>query len=169
MKITDALKGEHGVFYAQFDHLERLVPSANLPIIQALGALLAAGLAPHAHIENEILFPALESQLGGEGGPLTAFREEHAEIEGTLTHLQELRALTQAHDDIEGALQRLPQVDDVEEARQMVRHVLLTAREHFLKEEQMLFPMAEDILSERQLERLCAAWAERRGVRWTMT
>jgi hypothetical protein len=26
MKITDALLGEHGVFYAQFSHLEKVVP-----------------------------------------------------------------------------------------------------------------------------------------------
>ncbi|MBI3536529.1 MAG: hemerythrin domain-containing protein, partial [Chloroflexi bacterium] len=60
MKITDALKGEHGVFYAQFQFINDSLSSANLSIIQSLGAMLAAALVPHAQIENEILFPALE-------------------------------------------------------------------------------------------------------------
>jgi len=29
MKMTDALLGEHGVFYAQFNHLEEVVPKTE--------------------------------------------------------------------------------------------------------------------------------------------
>ncbi len=46
MKITDALLGEHAVFYAQFEYLERSVPSADtISQVKSLGALLAASLA----------------------------------------------------------------------------------------------------------------------------
>ena len=164
MKITDALRGEHGVFYAQFDQLERDLDGVALPVLQAEGALLAAGLAPHAHIENELLFPALENDLGGEGGPLDVFREEHAKIEDSLQKLQALRALADQHDDIEGALARLPSAASAAEARVLLRGALSVAREHFAKEEQMLFPMAEQILGEQQLAQLGEAWAARRSV-----
>lgn len=164
MKITDALRGEHGVFYAQFDRFEQTLAVSSLAAIQAQGALLAAGLAPHAHIENEILFPTLEARMGGEFGPIPVMRAEHAEIESSLLRLQELRELTRAHDDIDGALARLPETRDVAEARQLVRQVLDTARDHFAKEENMLFPMAEEMLDAPTLHDLGGQWAQRRGV-----
>lgn len=163
MKITDALLGEHGVFYAQFDLLQRTAETANLEKMQAQGALLAAGLAPHAQIENEILFPALEKVLG-EHGPTQVFRQEHAQIEGWLAQLQEVRALLQAHDEIESALARLAQLDDVAQAQRLVLDTLYLAREHFAKEETMLFPMAEGMLEPRVLEDLGAQWARWRSV-----
>jgi hemerythrin-like domain-containing protein len=163
MKITDALKGEHGVFYAQFDLLEQTAASAPLETTQAQGALLMAGLVPHARIENEVLFPVLEEQWG-ELGPTQVFRVEHAEIEGGLVKLQELRELMHVHDEIEGALARLPELTDANQARRLVRDVLALAREHFAKEESMLFPMAEQMLDARALEQLGLRWAERRGV-----
>lgn len=162
--ITDALRGEHGVFYAQFEHIESGLATVSLASLQAQGALLASALAPHAHIENEILFPALEQELGGEGGPVSVFRAEHAEIEGALEKLQTLRELSRNHDDIEGRLERLPRVEDIAEARRLVRQTLDVARDHFSKEEQMLFPMAEQMLSEDALERLGEQWAAQRQV-----
>lgn len=158
MKITDALKGEHGVFYAQFNHLEQWLDGADLSAIKTAGALLGAGLAPHAHIENEVLFPPIEERLG-EGGPTTVMRREHAEIEGKLNELQELKG---AHDEIEGALTKLPNAKSVDDARRLVKDILYAAREHFAKEEKMLFPMAEQILDANTLEQLGAEWASRR-------
>lgn len=164
MDITDVLKGEHGVFYAQFDLIEQMLGESSLAVIKAQGALLAAGLAPHAHIENEVLFPALEAKMGGEFGPIPVMRAEHAEIEGSLTRLKELRELAHTHDEIEGALARLPESGDAAEARQLVRNVLDVAREHFAKEEQVLFPMAEEMLDRMTRQELARVWAERRRV-----
>lgn len=160
MKITDALKGEHGVFYAQFEFLDTAIETESLGVIKSLGAMLAAALAPHAHIENDILFPALEEQLG-EGGPTRQFRFEHEEIEGKLKELHELKG---THDEIEGALARLPDTKNVAQARELIRDALFAAREHFAKEENMLFPMADQMLEERTLENLGREWAERRNV-----
>jgi regulator of cell morphogenesis and NO signaling len=164
MKIIDALRAEHGVFYAQFELLEAANDTASLAALQAQGALLAAALASHAHIENDILFPALERELGGEAGPLALFRAEHALIEGALDKLQTLRELSCDHGAIEGALQRLPCAGDIAEARALMQQALAVARDHFSKEEHMLFPMAEQVLAERQLESLGEAWAAWRHV-----
>jgi len=74
MKITDAFLGEHGVFYAQFSHLEQTVPNtAALGEVQAQAALLTAALETHAHLEEELLFSTLEPHLG-QGGPLAVMR-----------------------------------------------------------------------------------------------
>ncbi len=143
MKITDALKGEHAVFYAQFDSLEQASADESLPDVRAQGALLAAGLIPHAQIEDGLLFTALEQQLGADG-PTTAFRAEH--------------------DEVEAALSRLPTTQSLEEARELIQEAVHAAREHFAKEEQMLFPMAEQLLDASTLEELGAEWARRRSV-----
>jgi len=105
---------------------------------------LAAGLATHARIEDDLLFVALEGPLGPNGGPLAVMREEHAEVEGTL--------------------ERLTRVDDVQEADALASHLASVAREHFAKEEQVLFPMAEQLLGEQVLRDLGEQWAaQRRG------
>jgi hemerythrin-like domain-containing protein len=46
----------------------------------------------------------------------------------------------------------------------MLKDVLFAAREHFMKEENVLFPMAEQMLDARAMEQMGATWAKRRGV-----
>ncbi len=160
MKITDALKGEHGVFYAQFSFIEEQLAKASLSTTKSLGAMLASALAPHAHIENDVLFPAIEEKIGA-GGPTTVMRHEHIQIEGMLEQLSEFAS---AHDEIEGSLAQLPKANDAEQARRLMQDVLLAARNHFAKEENVLFPMADQMLDESALGKLGMEWASRRGV-----
>jgi iron-sulfur cluster repair protein YtfE (RIC family) len=144
MKITKALLGEHGVFYAQFDHIESSVTSdMTLPEMLSQAALLEAGLAGHAQIEEELLFQKLDPVLGG-GGPLAVMRMEHQEIEDTLM--------------------KLPDRESDEEVRKLLLHLVEVARGHFAKEEQILFPLAEQTLPSEQLISLGSEWAKRRRV-----
>ncbi len=144
MILTEALLGEHAVFYAQFDHLVQTVPSVgDLKIIQAQTALIASALATHAQLEEDLLFKALDPHLG-EMGPLAVMRMEHQEIESTLEQILNL--------------------EDLVEAKQKLLHVVHLAREHFAKEEQVLYPMASKILGSEQLTMLGEQWAERRSV-----
>ena len=145
MKITDALLGEHAVFYAQFGALEQRVPAARtLEEVQALAALLESGLVSHARLENEILFPALEPALGKASGPLAVMHLEHEEIEGGLSRAREAATL--------------------ETAKREFLHAIEAARVHFAKEERILFPMAAQLLDESTQDRLAAQWSERRNV-----
>jgi hemerythrin-like domain-containing protein len=145
MKITDALLGEHAVFYAQFDYLEKNVPSAkDVTLVKSQGAMLTAALATHAHLEDELLFIALESYLDPKSGPLAVMRMEHQEIESSLGRLHE--------------------VQDLVEAKSLLLHAIQTARAHFAKEEQVLFPMASQRLEMNKLNQLGASWAETRKV-----
>lgn len=144
MKITEALLGEHGAFYAQFDHLERVLGTASLGEVKAMGLLLESGLQDHANLEDDVLFEAVEAKQGPGAGPTGPMRDEHDEIRETLG--------------------RLPLVNDVEEARDLVLHAVDTARDHFRKEEQMLFPIAERELDLDQLNELGARWADVRRV-----
>ncbi len=144
MKLTDALRGEHGVFYAQFDFLEKAVPAAEeLEVLKSLAAMLASALATHAQLEEELLFQALDSDASAMS-PLAVMRAEHEEVEGGLSEIMSLTDLAQTQ-------QRLLRVVEV-------------ARQHFAKEEQILFMLADQSLDNETLNDLGAKWAERRGV-----
>ncbi len=141
--ITAALLGEHGVIYPQLGHLEQA--SHTLADARGRAALLAAGLATHAQIEDELLFVPLEEHLGPNGGPVAVMRMEHEEVERTLAALEE--------------------ADDPGQAGALIARLVTVARDHFAKEEQVLFPMAEQMLGEEALLELGQEWARRRILR----
>ena len=86
MKLTDALLGEHGAFYAQFDRLEETVPhAATAAEVREQAALLAAALVTHAKLEDALLFKRLDAKIGAGAGPLAVMRADHEEIEGNLS------------------------------------------------------------------------------------
>ena len=115
----------------------RSVGEAN---VQA--ALLAAGLVSHARLEEELLFGPLQRYLDPQSGPLAVMKLEHEQIEALLEQIQS--------------------VEDAEQARSLATRLHAIAREHFAKEEQILFPMAENLVGEDELLRLGAEWARHR-------
>ena len=144
MKLTDALRGEHGVFYPQFDYIEQSVPAVeDLAVLKTQATMLASALATHAKLEEELLFQAMDSDAGAVG-PLTVMRAEHEQVEGGLSEI--------------------PNVTDLAEAQQRLLHVVEIARQHFAKEEQILFMLAEQSLDNQTLNDLGAQWAMRREV-----
>ncbi len=144
MKITDAFLGEHAVFYAQFDHMEQMIPiAASVAQVKTQGAMLKSALAGHAQLEEELLFKNLESHIGPMG-PLAVMRAEH--------------------DEIERSLESLPGTQDLAQAQALLLKVIEVARNHFSKEEQVLYPMALQTLTPETLSDLGSQWAERRSV-----
>jgi iron-sulfur cluster repair protein YtfE (RIC family) len=145
MKITDAFLGEHGVFYAQFDALDStLGGEPGLDVVRAQVALLDAALAPHAQLENELLFEPLAEALGDAAGPVPVMLAEH--------------------DEIDAMLQRAARATSAQAARDLLRRVVELARDHFEKEERIAFPLAESVLSAEKLRRLGEEWSRRRRV-----
>lgn len=144
MKITDAFLGEHGVLYAHFDHVQQAAPAAaGLALIQGQATLLTATLGSHAHLEDELLFSALDPYLGPMG-PLAVMRMEHDQIEGLLAAAQ--------------------QAQGPDQALRLLLQAVQVARSHFAKEEQVLYPIALQVLGESRLLELGSQWAARRGV-----
>ncbi len=144
MNILHALLGEHGVFYAQFRFLEEALPEeTDLAIIHRLGAMLDAALQSHATLENEGLFTRLEERMGVVP-PVMVMRSEHDQIGENMTALTHTR--------------------DVDQARDLLLDTIAIARDHFAKEEQVLFPMAANMLPADELQALGAEWAAARGV-----
>ena len=126
------------------DWVERELPHLEtLTDVQRIAGVVAAVLVSHARIENEMLFPALETHLGT-AGPLAVMRQEHDEIDGTL--------------------REVGSVETPDVAKERITHALQVARDHFAKEEQVLFGMAQQALSEQDLAQLGVRWADTRRV-----
>lgn len=134
MNIIDALLGEHAMLYTLFEFIEDRAAAGD--DVDTLANLLETALLAHASVEDNILFPALEEHLGPHG-PLAVMRADHHDLEVGAT-----RVRTAAH--LEGLME--------------------AAREHFAKEEQVLFPAARQVFGADQLADLGRRWATDRGV-----
>jgi len=136
VKVTDCLVAEHQVLLRQMEHLQGVVQNP-LPSAEALRAaidLFHAGLEGHAALEEEVLFPALEPHLGREYGPLAVMYAEHEDIRSTLG--------------------QVATTNEEAQLRALLSHLLEVLGAHFAKEEQVLFPMAENLLPAGELEGL---------------
>jgi len=144
MKITDALLGEHGAFYAQFDRLDEQLPSCrDVAEVREQAALLASALVSHARLEDEQLFAAM-ARAGADPGLIASMESEHEVIADRLSRAQGTADLTLARNELLEAVS--------------------LARDHFAKEERLAFPLANELLASAELLDLGAAWAERRDV-----
>ncbi|KWX78547.1 cation-binding protein [Paenibacillus riograndensis] len=101
-------------------------------------------LAKHTLKEEEHFFPLLGTYIGFEQGPLVGIQQEHAEIDGYLGHF-----LHHTEGDID--LMLLPKIASAVRDAGEAFEVLTV---HFVKEETVIFPMAEGQLSEPDTRRL---------------
>jgi hemerythrin-like domain-containing protein len=142
MKITDVLRAEHAVFHNLFDHIEATVPRLKtLAEIKALANVVAKVHEPHARTEDDLFMEPLEHCFDQIGQQET-FHEEHEHIEKALA--QALAAKT------------------VKDAKRILLSAIAASRDHFDKEERIVFPMAERVLKAKTLGELGQAWLRRR-------
>lgn len=142
MKITQILVAEHVVFHNLFDHIEKTAPRLKtLAEIKSLSATLDALMRPHANTEDDLLMGPLEHCLEQIGQSET-FHEEHEEIDAQLAQVQKARGPKQARD--------------------LLLKAVLRSREHFDKEERIVFPLAEQLLKAKTLTNLGVEWRKRR-------
>ena len=163
----ERLLEEHRVILGKFEDLRRAVAELGrrgdeaLPdvkhALEALSEMMNGELLAHARREDEALFPALEAAFGGVGGPTEVMREEHRAIHGqaerfrrTLHELNEVE-----HPAIVAAGARLRTLTAASGSAADLRAIGATILElvdlHFGKEEDILFPMARDVLSPEAL------------------
>ena len=102
-------------------------------------------LQNHTKKEEEIFFPLLGTYIGFEQGPLVGIQEEHREID---SYIGNFLHYTEGNMDLLSLGQIQAAVRDAGEAFEV-----LTV--HFMKEETVLFPMAETQLKVADQERLC--------------
>jgi regulator of cell morphogenesis and NO signaling len=167
MNPIEQLRQEHRDIMAQLADLRTAVADLNArgeaalpaarPVLVRIGQMMATQLAQHARKEDEALFPAMEAVIGTEAGPTQAMRLEHAEIheQGALLRqtLYELNVVEHPRIEEGGATLRALAAsnDSADTLRINAEEIIRLLDMHFGKEEQILFPMAENMLDEAQL------------------
>lgn len=99
------------------------------------------GLRHHIRMEEECFFPLFESKSGAPTGPTTVMRAEHREILAALSVL-------------EGVLELQNCAVLVETVESQPKHPTKLFTEHDQKEERVLYPMADRILTQDEVRGL---------------
>lgn len=131
-----------------------------LPVLRRIGHMMETQLALHARKEDDAFFPAIEAVIGAGSGPTAVMRVEHKDIHArgellrrTLHELNEIE-----HPAIEAGGERLRALADGDGSAETLRATAVEIVElldaHFGKEEQILFPMAEQMLDAETLTEL---------------
>lgn len=146
MRLTDALKGEHGAMNPLLAFVEERSSGCTLPELRVMAACLESILISHADLEDAVLRPPIEEHLplpppnpDGTPGP-----NDHQVIRRLLT----------------GALE----ATDLQEARQFLLRTIEVTHQHFEKEETKIFAISEREVPGQAQEEQGAEWARRRGV-----
>lgn len=162
------LLDDHQSIMAQVAELRRAVADLNargeaalpeaLPVLGRIGRMMETELVRHAKKEDEALFPAIEAIIGVNGGPTYVMRREHEAIHGqgellrqTLYELNEVE-----HPQIEAGREKLKELvangGSAAALRENAGEIIRLLDMHFGKEEQILFPMAENMLDDGAME-----------------
>ena len=133
---------EHAVFHNLFDHIEAAVPRlGTLGEVKLLATLVDKVMAPHSKTEDDLFIEPLEHCFEQIGQNET-FHAEHRRIEEKLALVQKART--------------------TEDAKTILLAAIAASREHFDKEERIVFPMAERVLKAKTLSELGAEWLRKR-------
>ena len=136
--VNEALSWDH-------DRLEELESAAfenrrsgDLAAARELFCEFAAGLRRHIGFEEDVVFPSFEERAGmlPEEGPTAVMRAEHREIETLLGRIE--AAIGEPDSDAEALRRDLKMVLD----------------EHNFKEEQVLYPVADELLGGAEADRV---------------
>jgi hypothetical protein len=142
MKITEILMAEHAVFHNLFDHIEASVPRLEtLGEVKSLAALVDKVMAPHSKTEDDLFIEPLEHCFEQIGQNET-FHAEHRRIEERLASVQKARTLA--------------------DAKKILLEAMSASRDHFDREERIVFPLAERVLKAKTLSELGKTWLQKR-------
>jgi hemerythrin-like domain-containing protein len=142
MKITDILRAEHTVFHHLFDHIEASAPRLkSLAEVKSLATLADKIMAPHSKTEDDLFIEPL-AHCFEQIGQNETFHEEHVIIQQTFARVLKAR--------------------EIATAKKLLLQAITASREHFDKEERIVFPLAERILKAKTLTDLGNEWMKRR-------
>ena len=128
-----------------FDQIELVLPAlTTFTEIQPLARMAASLLHSHGENEQNLFYDVLDHMLK-EKGYFGRIFAEHRETDSLMNQVQ--------------------QSVDLAKARQLFQDTIDLTREHFLFEEQTVFPLAEKHLQNESLETLGALWKHRHANR----
>jgi hemerythrin-like domain-containing protein len=136
--ITHYLTADHTHCDDLFAEAENAVASADWQNGQTHFQAFEAATLHHFAREESLLFPAFEACTGMSQGPTTVMRSEHIELRETLQAMGQAIAKRDANTYLG-----------------LAETLLMLMRQHNLKEEQILYPMADQILADTANEIVC--------------
>ena len=153
-KATEALRHDHRVIEKVLDLLEKLAEGPTEASLATWGKAVdfIQNFADRCHHlkEEKIFFPALEERgIPRQGGPIGMMLMEHEEARGYVKSMA--MALAKGGEDPEGV-----KVTLVENAKLYLRLL----RQHILKEDEVLFNMADDVLTLQEQKELLREFEE---------
>jgi len=129
--LAEFFEQDHRDCDARWDDVEELLDTEDIEAARPAWQRYLGGMRRHIAMEEEVLFPAFEAASGmSEGGPTTVMRMEHSQIRSLLA-------------EIDAAMD----AGDHERALDAGDTLLMMLQTHSAKEEQVLYPMAENLLS----------------------
>ena len=141
MKITEVLVTEHRIFVRVFDQIERALPHVTaLAEVRTFASIVEALLTDHAGAETDLAYLAFDHILQDKG---------------------QLGRLHQDHQEIDASLRQVQTAGDCAEACRLLETALRASREHFVFEEQSVFPLLERAIQQGTLTELADTWALR--------
>jgi len=125
--LFDTFKADHD----RCDALWAAVEDADEAEVAQAFAAFDTAVRRHLAMEEEVLFPAFEDSAGMQGcGPTAVMRAEHQQMRGLLD-----------------AMGRAAESGDVDGVLDQGDTLLMLTQQHNIKEEQVLYPMAEGQLA----------------------
>jgi hemerythrin-like domain-containing protein len=123
---------------ARWADVEELLDSADIESARPAWQKYDTSMRRHLAMEEEVLFTAFDARSGMVGGPTAVMRMEHQQMLGLLDQIGEAM-----------------ESGDMQDALDIGDTLLMLIQQHNVKEENMLYPMAENMLA-REWETLAA-------------
>jgi hemerythrin-like domain-containing protein len=131
--LVEHFTGSHRACDSRWAELEQAVEAGKSEVVASAWRRYDRSLRNHLAMEEEVLFPAFEAASGmTDGGPTFVMRSEHVRMRGVL-------------DQMAAAVEQ----GDTRELLDQGDTLLMLIQQHNVKEEGMLYPMAEQHLASR--------------------
>ena len=128
--IYQYLASDHHRCDDHFSTAEEMVVKGKWHAAKTGFAQFSAAMAHHFGMEEQVLFPAFERVTGNVAGPTLMMRREHGQMRELLDSLN--NAIT---------------AQDADEYTGLSETLLILMQQHNLKEEQVLYPMSDQLLN----------------------
>lgn len=148
-KPIQDLGQEHVVVLERLQELSQAIGGQSpkaLQVVKEVAQFLDGDVERHLRKEEEALFPPVERIIGAEGGPTHVMRLEHVDLRAKRDEL--LRLLTEESGEVSEGIKATSQF------------IITLLEQHIDKEDNILFPMAQEFLEADQWAKIEAKMGE---------
>lgn len=135
--LSSVLAQDHRACDDIFAEAEQAAGAGDFAAAQALFARFRAAMERHMGLEEETLFPAFEDKTGNDGGPTVVMRHEHDAMRKLLAQMADAIAQGQG-----------------EHYLGLGETLLVLLQQHNIKEENVLYPMMDQMLAMEAIDML---------------